>query len=113
MHCDIQSVRLEVLSPSPAFDLVSENASRLDTLDGKTIWEGSPLPGWRGNDTFPVIRDMLRSRFPKTIIIPYTEFPKMHLSPLRTKPEDAVSLERIGEVMKERGCDGVILGNGG
>ena len=69
--------------------------------------------GWRANETFPVIRELLRERFPTSTVIPYEAFPKIHLSPLRAKPKDAVPLEGVGEELKKKGCDAVILGNGG
>ena len=94
-------VLLEVYNPSGSTDIKYVHAPRLDTLNGKTI--GELTNGlWQYERTFPLIREMLKKRFPGVNIIPYTEFPQgVH----------NIDIGNIGEVMKGKGCDGVIIGN--
>ena len=50
---------------------------------------------------FPVIRNLLQKRYPDVRIIPANEFPGlMDIEP-----------EAIPKLLKEKGCDGVIIGN--
>jgi len=84
-------------------------ARRLDTLDGKTIaefWNGV----FKGDQTFPVIRGLLRERFPRLNIIPFTEFPHV---PGSDHPAHQRELaRRMAALAREKGCDAVISGNG-
>jgi hypothetical protein len=85
-------------------------APRLDTLDGKTIaemWNGD----FKGDFTFPVIRELLRELGQDVTVIPYTEFP---YSTIRGTPahQRAVDAEMIA-IAKAKGADAVIAGNGG
>jgi hypothetical protein len=85
-------------------------APRLETLEGKTIgeiWNG----GFRGDESFPVIEEMLRERYPTVKLIPYTEFPLVTIASLH--PEKKMkTLEDLRAKMKEKGCDAAIIGNG-
>jgi hypothetical protein len=94
-------VMLEVHNPSGSTDIKYVHAPRLETLNGKTI--GEITNGlWQYQRTFPLIREMLQKRFPEVSIVPYTEFPEgVH----------NIDVGNIGEVVKEKGCDGVIIGN--
>ena len=66
--------------------------------------------GFRAPETFPVIREMLQKRFPEVKIVPYSEFP----AGSRQVPYPFwIPTDEIGEVLKEKGCDAVILGNAG
>jgi hypothetical protein len=85
-------------------------APRLDTLEGKTIcelWNES----FKANVTFPVIRDLLKKKYPGIKVIPYTEMPKHHMMeiPGVTNAES----EELIAALKEKGCDAVISGNAG
>ena len=102
-------VKLEVLKPRSDVDSRAVNAARLDTLEGKTICEVWATGGWRGGDTFPVIRELLQKRFPSTNFVPYTEFPYA----VHSFAPYGIPLDKVGEVLKEKGCDAVLLGNGG
>jgi hypothetical protein len=67
--------RLPVISPA-GIDFVQRKtiAPRIKDLSGKTvgeIWNGV----FRGDETFPVVRELLKQRFPGINVIPYTEFP--------------------------------------
>ena len=94
-------IALEVLNPTGAQEITALHAPRLSNLRGKTIGELSNGI-WETHRTLPFIRELLQQRFPDVKIIPYTEFP------VGTRGIDD---DRIGEVVKERGCDAVILGN--
>jgi len=56
-----------------------------------------------------MIRSILQERYPDVKIVPYTEFAvgKPDISK-RWGP-----LDKVAEILKEKGCDAVLLGNGG
>jgi len=84
-------------------------APRLDNLDGKTIgeiWNGV----YKGNDSFPALRKLLRQRYPNVKIIPYTEFPSNYGG--ETLREQMESARKLANSFKEKGCDAIISGNG-
>lgn len=100
------SVTLKVYDPTGASEVTSLHASRLDTLEGKTIGEVSQEPdgqSWEARRTFPFIRELLKKRFPDLKIIPHSEFPD--------KPGSADTDGGVGKIAKEKKCDGVIVGN--
>jgi hypothetical protein len=103
------SVKLEVLNPLSDVTVTGGNAARLDTLNGKTLCEVYTTGDYSGDRTFPVIRELLQRRFPDVKMVPYTEFaigvPK---ATPRWGPYD-----RVGEILREKECDAVLLGNGG
>jgi hypothetical protein len=96
-------VKLEVHDPTGAYEVTKLHPRRLDTLEGKTICEISVGGAWQFERTFPVIRELLQKKYPTTKIIPYTEFPVGAVWP------DKKTLELI----KEKGCQAAIIGNGG
>jgi hypothetical protein len=60
--------------------------------------------------TFPVIRRLLKQKYPDVKIVPYTEF--YHL-PGSDVPEHQRELARqIVATAREKGCDALISGNG-
>jgi hypothetical protein len=82
---------------------------RLDFLDGKTIgevWNGV----FKGEITFPIIRKLLKQKYPNIKIIPYTEFP--HNSGSDNPSQQRELAQRIALMAKEKGCDAIISGNG-
>ncbi len=85
-------------------------APRPDTLNGKTIgemWNGD----FKGDFTFPIIRELLHERFQDITVVPYTEFP---YSTIRGTPAHQRAVDdRMLALAKEKGCDAVIAGNGG
>jgi hypothetical protein len=93
-------VLLEVYDPSGSVEVGAQHAPRLDSLNGKTICELTHLK-FESRRTFEAIREQLQKRFPDIKIIPYTEFPIL----TRTDPGAIISL------LKEKGCDGAIVGN--
>lgn len=97
---------------SPAGVQVVEHktiAPRLPDLAGKTvgeIWNGV----FKGDETFPIIRERFRREFPDTTIIPYTEFP-FFSGDDRPHAQQAVA-QQIAALAKQKGCDAIISGNG-
>ena len=96
-------VTLEVLDPSGGYEVTALHAPRIDTLAGKTICELSN-GSWEDGRTFPAIRDVLQRKYPDLKIIPFKEFP---VGSLEIDSEDAVKL------VKQKGCQAVIVGNAG
>jgi hypothetical protein len=96
-------VTLELYDPGGAIEITSLHAPRLDTLAGKTICEVSNS-SWEVERTFPLIRELLQSRYPTAKFIPYTKFP-MERSPQQE--------QTIAGLLKAAGCDAVISGNAG
>ena len=102
--------KLQVVSPAGIAAVKQSSISpRIDTLEGRTvceIWNGV----FKGDVTFPAIRDALQTRYPGIRIIPYTEFPHAPGSdhPARQR-ELAVE---IAALARDKGCDAVISGNG-
>lgn len=83
---------------------------RLDTLEGKTIgevWNG----GFRGDESFPIIREMLQERYPTIKVIPYTDFSVITIASLHPEKKEK-TLATLRAELKEKGCDAVITGNG-
>lgn len=82
---------------------------RLPDLAGKTvgeIWNGV----FKGDETFPIIREMFRRRFPDTKVVPYTAFPFFPGDDRPHAQQDVA--RRIAAIAKEKGCDAIISGNG-
>ncbi|MBI2906685.1 MAG: hypothetical protein HYX92_03395 [Chloroflexi bacterium] len=83
---------------------------RLSNLSGKTVcevWNGS----FEGYDTFPMIRELLHKRYPGVSVIPYTEFPIQH-----HRDNTSQQLDRVDATVAlavQKGCDALIVGNGG
>ncbi len=104
--------KLEVVCPLGELSVKSiPLAPRPDTLEGKTvgeIWNG----GFGGEISFPIIREMLRERYPGVRIVPYTEFPLVTIASLWPERK-AKTLEAVRKALVEKGCDAVITGNGG
>ena len=91
-------LKLEVYDPSGAVEMNPLHAPRLDTLEGKTICELSHR-FWEDHRTFPLIRKLLQERFPTATIVPYTELPYK------------IDSDETASIVKEKGCDCVIVGN--
>jgi hypothetical protein len=102
--------KFAVISPA-GVQVVEERgvAPRQPDLAGKTVgevWNGV----FKGDETFPVLREMFRKRFPHTRIVPYTEFP---FFPGDDRPHAQQEVAReIAALAKEKGCDAIISGNG-
>lgn len=99
--------KYEVVSPlGESTQEVRQLATRLDTLEGKTICEVYN-GGFRGDRTFPLIRKLLKKRYPSIKFIPYTEIPESSIHAI-----DNV-LKMLPDVFRQKGCDAVISGNAG
>lgn len=100
----------EVFSPlgESTVDTVPAARGLLD-LNGKTIgevWNG----GYRGELTFPLIRELLRKRYPGVKFVPYTEFPIQDIHGSTT--ELHARAEGAAKIARAKGCDALITGNG-
>ena len=109
MESKTDLVTLAVFTPVSEVAINRGNASRHDTLNGKTICEVWATGHYGADRTFPQIRRILQASFPDVKIVPYTEFAigKPDISK-RWGP-----LDKVAEILKGKGCDAVLLGNGG
>ena len=96
-----EPVRIELSNPTGAIEITNLFAPRLAGLNGKTICEVSDGI-WETHRTFPLIRQLLQKQFPDARIIPYTELPIGTTN---------IDVDGIGDVVKKKGCDAVIVGN--
>jgi len=97
----VSLVRLEVFNPTGVIEVTHVHAPRLADLHAKTICELSNN-AWEAARTFPLIRRLLKERFPDATLIPYTEFPL---------GSSNIDTDRIGHLVKEKGGQAVITGN--
>lgn len=118
--CDSVAVRPTSGEESPMYSVVRPTgdvvhpmitqASRLDTLDGKTICMTSNQ-GFKAHVTFPVIEDLLRQKYPNLKIIPPEDMPRAVKPPAEGATDPAT--DAMVTALKEKGCQAVISGNGG
>ncbi|MBI2906175.1 MAG: hypothetical protein HYX92_00820 [Chloroflexi bacterium] len=100
----------KVLSPlgEPTIEKIA-GAPRLSDLNGKTVcevWNG----GFMGHVAFPIIRELLRKRYPDVKIVTYDEFP-IHYTVGSTQQ----LIERTNTTLalaRQKGCDALITGMG-
>jgi hypothetical protein len=84
---------------------ITSPAKRLDTLEGKTIcelWNGA----YRGDETFPMIREELAKRYKGIKFVSWEEFGLMG------GPEEDQILAALPSKLKALGCDAAVGGNG-
>lgn len=102
-------MKLTVLSPLSAVPVNKGNAPRFDTLNGKTVGEVWATGHYGADVTFPVFRRLLQERYPDVKIVPFSEFeigkPKA--------TERWGPIEKTAEILRAKGCDAVLVGNGG
>ena len=95
-------VSLEFYDPNPAQPgEVTPHAPRLDTLDGRKVGFLS-IDEWQAYRTFPLLRELLRERFPKVELVPLDAFPK-GIGPIST--------EETAAIVARSGVDAVVIGN--
>jgi hypothetical protein len=113
-------MRIKMQVASPLGELAVKTASiapRLDTLEGKTICELSSNM-YNAEISFPILREMLRKRYPGIRMISFTEMneglPKSTFMTYSGKIDDQEQkTNAVVTLAKEKGCDAVIVGNGG
>jgi hypothetical protein len=101
----------KVVSPIGASTVqMNPMASRLDTLAGKTVcmvWNHA----FKADVTLPAIGEALKKRYPGVKIIPYYAMP---VAPLPETPgSPRKESKALQAAFKAKGCDAVIVGNGG
>lgn len=92
---------LNLLNPTGDAEITRLHASRLDTLDGKTIGVMSN-DVWQAHRTLPLVCEILKERFPEATVIPEESY----IVGMRVIPGDEAA-----DLAKERGWDAVIVGN--
>jgi hypothetical protein len=96
-------VHLEVFKPTGNVAGGMDYAPRLNDLNGKTLCEVSNRL-WQADRTFERLRALLQERYSRIKIVPYAELPYGSLQ---------IDGEGIGERVKEKGGQAVIVGNAG
>jgi hypothetical protein len=83
---------------------------RLDTLEGKTICsvKNNSFKSWV---TGPLYEKLLTEKYPTVKVIPNTEMPIASKAPAPGKTDERT--DAMIAAFKEKGCDAVIVGNGG
>src|SRR5436305_1933093 len=102
--------QFEVVSPIGVQTTEKKQVTRrLDDLNGKTVgefWNGV----FKGDQTFPAIRELLAARFPDIRIVPFSDFPFVHTG------DDAEHQKKLADDLARsalaKGCDAIISGNG-
>ncbi len=102
----------EVVSPTGRSNLTAQTlAPGLGTMEGKTICELWNRD-FRGDVMFPKLRELFRKKYQNINIISYDEIMTPGFNTMGQTPEDAKALEILGKTLLEKGCHGVISGNG-
>jgi hypothetical protein len=113
-------IRMKMEVASPLGEVVGESvppAPRLDTLNGKTVCEFSSNL-YNEEMSFPILREMLRERYPDIKLIPFEEMneglPGSTMMTYSGKiAEQDQKMSAAIALAKEKGCDAAIVGNGG
>ena len=92
-------------------------APRLDTLNGKTICELSSRM-YNVEISFPIIREMLKARYPGLKVIPYTEMEQelpggTMMTYSGSLAEQEKKINAVIDLVRKKGGDAVIVGNAG
>lgn len=95
----------------------ASTSPRLPDLKGRKIGELSSNI-YNAHISFPIIREMLKERYPDLKIIPYTEIneslPQSTIVTYSGDAEAQAEKERvIVKIAREKGIEGFIIGNGG
>lgn len=102
--------QIKVISPVGGGIATKQNiAPRLDSLEGKTIcemWNGT----YKGDYLFPAFRELMAKNYPRSKVIPYTEFPLCYGGD--TPEQHREFAKQIAAMAREKGCDALITGNG-
>jgi hypothetical protein len=79
---------------------------RITDFGEKTICEISDY-GFRSEEIFPIVRELLRQRYPGIKFVEYTNFGNTH------GPDETDVIASLPEKLRAYGCDAVISGVGG
>jgi hypothetical protein len=94
----------KVLSPvNKSTTEIASLASHIPDLSGKTIC--AMRHTFRADETFPMLEALFREKYDNIKFIPNTEMPD-------ARPATAAEAEELTKVLKEKGCDVVLAGNG-
>jgi hypothetical protein len=99
---------------SPSGEPVVERkdfSPRLDSLDGKTIgflWNKV----FRGDETLPMIGELLTERYPDITLVPWEEFPVTSVPALHAARQEA-TLGALTAALLDKRVDAVVTGNAG
>jgi hypothetical protein len=94
----------KVLSPvTKVSDKKVSLAAPLPDLSGKTIC--AVRHTFRADETFPMLEALFREKYSNIKFIPNTEMPD-------ARPATAAEAAELTKVLKEKGCDVVLAGNG-
>jgi hypothetical protein len=85
-------------------------ASRLDSLEGKTIGE-MYNHHFKGDQMFVLYRELLRQRYPGARIVPFTELPASFVG--GDPATHRRTAQEVAALAQQKGCDALIAGNGG
>jgi hypothetical protein len=92
---------LEIFDPSGATEITRLHASRLPSLEGKTVAMLSD-DMWQAHRMLPMLRELLEARFANVTILPETEFPMGN---------SAIDRDETADMFVAKGVDAVIVGN--
>ncbi len=94
----------KVLSPIPKSTTeMASLAPPIPDLSGKTIC--AMRHTFRADETFQMLAELFREKYDNITFIPNTEMPDS----TSASPEEAAQLTRV---LKEKGCDVLLTGNG-
>jgi hypothetical protein len=100
----------EVVSPVPSASVkLTPLAHRKPNLNRRTICEVTG--GFRADETFPIIRQLLKERFPEA---KFVTFEKIEGADIQAQAPSLrlESLKALTDDFLKNGCDAVISGNG-
>jgi hypothetical protein len=101
-----------VVSPSGESQVERKGLSpRLDTLDGKTVgllWNRV----FRGDETLPLIGELLQERYPTMKVVPWEDFPVTSVPSLHAARQSE-TLQALTDSLLKLEVDAVVTGNAG
>jgi hypothetical protein len=99
-------VKLTVENPTGSLEVSQLFAPRVADLNGKTICE--VMNGmWESKRTFPVFTELLQNKFPKSKIVPSTQFRAFD------EKDSVDEIRQLAQQVKAAGCQVAIVGNAG
>ena len=108
----MEGVIYRVVSPSGEPVVARTPLSpRLDTLNGKTVamlWNRV----FRGDETLPMIGELLKERYPDVTIVPWEDFPVTSVPALHAARQGE-SLGALTEVLLDKRINAAVTGNAG